>query len=568
MKTGHKIVDAMTPMHFQGVIIDHRWLGHPWLSTKTAGGVIKFNRDAAYVLAEICYFHQARIDRDADGHVTRVSKRFDGQEMYQDYEIWAQRLGFRTKRELADLVSFLKTPNQFRDFGLISFDSRPVRLRSGVWTNNMPHITPIPKYIYEMTFGGGLPKFGDTPPEEQKPDENQGGLPENGDTPDEDDEGGLPENGDTPNPISGHINSNNNSSSPTNDRQTSTTPFVEADETNEAQPVVSFPSSAVVADASESETEEWKPDFEDEDDEDFEEYQRALKTLVAELASMNVLEEEALALIRENGYEAVEAALDVDGAINKMVRELPKDAIVALAPERAAPKPYKPAPLPPSAILPGDLSTPIESPAEAPVRALAVVEPRPMELATPAEISEIDRVNMPGGLYLNLNANNARVFDQMCLIGVDEPAVIKLIEQFGPTYCDYYVRTLPTRNPITPHKILVSSIRGDYDKIRTICVNAVKNQALALLKENAAQIEQRRENERNDRQARIDAENAEFDAVFEQYPAETQTRILQQARAKLGALADRADAAGQLLDARRNVMRELYQQAEAATRRA
>ncbi|HEX8834298.1 MAG TPA: hypothetical protein VF719_08855 [Abditibacteriaceae bacterium] len=176
-KTGHPIVDVITTMRFKGIVIDHRWIGHKWLC-RTEGKKVKaglttgFDRDAAYVLAEICYFYSAKIEKGAEDHQVRVSKRFDGDTMYQNYETWAHKLGC-TDRELRDIIAFLKKN------GLIGFESKPVTLRNGVTTNNLPHIWPIPEKIYEMTygappknFGGGVSKKREAPSKNFTSDEN------------------------------------------------------------------------------------------------------------------------------------------------------------------------------------------------------------------------------------------------------------------------------------------------------------------------------------------------------------------------------------------------------------
>lgn len=167
-RTGNEVVDEMTTFKFEGIIIDHRWIGHPLLSREGKRGW-NFDRDAAYVLAYICYFYQARVERDAEGHEVSVTKRFDGDAMYQDYEIMSQAVGC-SKRELQDIIAFLKSRN------LITTWAEPVILRNGLKTNNMPHIVPNPGMIYELTygdlsvpkFGGGVPKKREASPENEK----------------------------------------------------------------------------------------------------------------------------------------------------------------------------------------------------------------------------------------------------------------------------------------------------------------------------------------------------------------------------------------------------------------
>lgn len=145
MKTGHPVVDAITELRFEGSIIDHRWLGHPLLRHESG----RFNSVAAMVLADICSLYRSRINRDpVTSSVVSVTPKFDGQELYKDYQEWADTLGF-TKRQMQDAVAFLKKA------GLVRAWAGPVTLRSGVVTNNLIHIEPVPEAIRAMTFGAG-----------------------------------------------------------------------------------------------------------------------------------------------------------------------------------------------------------------------------------------------------------------------------------------------------------------------------------------------------------------------------------------------------------------------------
>jgi hypothetical protein len=177
MRTGHPLVDEVAQMSFEGIKIDHRWLGHPLLCHEdgkkvSEGKSLGFNLIAAYVLAEIVYFYSPSITRDAEGHVTSVKKRFDGEIMYQDYDVWSAKIGL-TKRQLQDACAFLKRK------GLIKLWAEPVTLRTGVRTNNMPHIEPVPEMIRELTYDGdgrGLTKKRDTPPHNCKPSDKAPGV--------------------------------------------------------------------------------------------------------------------------------------------------------------------------------------------------------------------------------------------------------------------------------------------------------------------------------------------------------------------------------------------------------
>lgn len=143
LSTGNAVVDRIGQMHFEGNIIDHRWLGAIELRFKNG----KLNMAAVLVLADVIYWHRPTIIRDErTNQVIEVRKKFSGAEFYKDYQLWADSLGL-TKRQVQDAIAFLV------DAGLVHREARSITLGSGLMSNNLPLITPIAEAIAEMTYG-------------------------------------------------------------------------------------------------------------------------------------------------------------------------------------------------------------------------------------------------------------------------------------------------------------------------------------------------------------------------------------------------------------------------------
>jgi hypothetical protein len=146
--TGNAIVDAVTQLHFEGNIVDHRWFLAPELRHKS--GLV--NATAIHVLADIVYWHTAIIEKD---HVTQVlleaRTRFHGKEFWQVYAVWAKALGY-TERQIRDAVAFLHAAK------IIKRRSGQIRLASGVKTNNVAIITLNVEKLKEITYGTPSPR--------------------------------------------------------------------------------------------------------------------------------------------------------------------------------------------------------------------------------------------------------------------------------------------------------------------------------------------------------------------------------------------------------------------------
>lgn len=148
LSTGNTVVDAISQMSFEGNITDHRWFVSPRLKTKS--GLI--NAIAIHVLADIVFWHRSIIERDPTTNViTKVRKRFDGNELWFDYEYWAPSLGL-TSRQLRDAVAFLHAAK------IITRRAGFVRLRNGAKTNNVPIITINVEILHEITYGTPSPR--------------------------------------------------------------------------------------------------------------------------------------------------------------------------------------------------------------------------------------------------------------------------------------------------------------------------------------------------------------------------------------------------------------------------
>ncbi len=137
-------------MHFEGNILDHRWLSAPKLRYENG----KLNINAALVLADIIYWHRPTLVRhESSGRIIEIRKKFSGPDFWKDYASWADGLGL-TKRQVQDAVSFLVAAE------LISREIRPVYI-GDVQTNNVPVLTPNPDAIAALTYNIPAPESGD-----------------------------------------------------------------------------------------------------------------------------------------------------------------------------------------------------------------------------------------------------------------------------------------------------------------------------------------------------------------------------------------------------------------------
>lgn len=137
-------------MHFEGNILDHRWLSAPKMRYESG----KLNINAALVLADIIYWHRPTLVRhESSGRIIEIRKKFSGPDFWKDYASWADGLGL-TKRQVQDAVSFLVAAE------LISREIRPVYI-GDVQTNNVPVLTPNPDAIAALTYNIPAPESGD-----------------------------------------------------------------------------------------------------------------------------------------------------------------------------------------------------------------------------------------------------------------------------------------------------------------------------------------------------------------------------------------------------------------------
>lgn len=141
--TGNATVDAVGQMHFEGNIIDHRWLMAPELRYSNG----KVNLPAVILLADIVYWHRPTFLRDeVTNQLTQVRKKFSGEAFYKDYQQWGDALGL-TRRQVKEAVAFLTGA------GVIGREARPITLASGVRTNNIPIITLNATALAALTYG-------------------------------------------------------------------------------------------------------------------------------------------------------------------------------------------------------------------------------------------------------------------------------------------------------------------------------------------------------------------------------------------------------------------------------
>jgi hypothetical protein len=147
LSTGNKGVDQIGTMHFEGNILDHRWLLAPELRLKS--GLI--NLPALVILADLVYWHRPSIIRDEESNaIVAVKKKFQHEHLWKDYATWGASLGL-TKRQVQDAVAFLVK------VGLIKRTTGRLTLTGGVRSNTLAFLAIVPEKLAEITYRHTLP---------------------------------------------------------------------------------------------------------------------------------------------------------------------------------------------------------------------------------------------------------------------------------------------------------------------------------------------------------------------------------------------------------------------------
>ncbi len=149
LSSGNDAVDAIGQMHFEGNIIDHRWMSAPELRLKNG----RINLPALVVLADLVYWHRPVIVRDEQTNIiTAVRRKFRYDRLYKDYESWGASLGL-TKRQTQDAVAFLHATKVIkRSVGRLKFDD-------GVRSNTLVFLEVEAERLKEITYRQTLPTF-------------------------------------------------------------------------------------------------------------------------------------------------------------------------------------------------------------------------------------------------------------------------------------------------------------------------------------------------------------------------------------------------------------------------
>jgi hypothetical protein len=147
LSSGNPVVDHIGQMHFEGNILDHRWLLAPELRLKS--GLI--NLPALVVLSDLVYWHRPTIVRDElSNAIIAVRKKFEHEHLWKDYDTWGASLGL-TKRQVQDAITFLAKA------GLVKRTTGRITSRSGFRSNTLPFFTLIPEKLAEITYRHHLP---------------------------------------------------------------------------------------------------------------------------------------------------------------------------------------------------------------------------------------------------------------------------------------------------------------------------------------------------------------------------------------------------------------------------
>ncbi len=143
VSTNNAMVDAIAQINFEGDITPRSWYKH--ICYKTAKGVLKVDRLAIDILADIVYWYRPFLKRhELTGDVLGWTKKFSDDVLRRSTEAFAEVLN-TTPRCVRESMKVLE------NLGLIKVILRPLKTAYGVLPNVM-YIEVVPEAIAEITY--------------------------------------------------------------------------------------------------------------------------------------------------------------------------------------------------------------------------------------------------------------------------------------------------------------------------------------------------------------------------------------------------------------------------------
>ena len=140
MNTGHKIVDEISQIQFEGNVIPMTWFQH----IKKENG--KPDTTAIILLSDIIYWYRASEIRDEQtSSILGYKKKFSSDMFQKWYSAWSQTFGF-SKKQIRDAV------NNLIQKGLIRKELRNYHTKDNMPIINATFFEPIPENIKKITF--------------------------------------------------------------------------------------------------------------------------------------------------------------------------------------------------------------------------------------------------------------------------------------------------------------------------------------------------------------------------------------------------------------------------------
>lgn len=140
MNTGHKIVDEITQLKFDGNTIPNTWYCHIKYETKKKK-IFKADILAINILADLIYWYRAsEIREDETGKTIGYKKKFKADKYQKWYSAWAEKFGV-TKRQIQTSMKILI------DFGAVNREVTTLTTEQGLKLTGVTYFEPVVEKI-------------------------------------------------------------------------------------------------------------------------------------------------------------------------------------------------------------------------------------------------------------------------------------------------------------------------------------------------------------------------------------------------------------------------------------
>lgn len=140
MNTGHKIVDEITQLKFDGNTIPNTWYCHIKYETKKKQ-IFKADILSINILADLIYWYRAsEIREDETGKTIGYKKKFKADKYQKWYSAWAEKFGV-TKRQIQTSMKILV------DFGIVNREVTTLTTEQGLKLTGVTYFEPVVEKI-------------------------------------------------------------------------------------------------------------------------------------------------------------------------------------------------------------------------------------------------------------------------------------------------------------------------------------------------------------------------------------------------------------------------------------